>query len=198
MNHETVIQDMLGSRVRNYIIPGLNSYLLDKGKVRMFESTREYSGTVTPHSHRFDFGCYVLHGEVVNRVYSPVSPFGEGGPFDDFDKPLSTKLDGDSFTVRTLMPSDTIDDMKAEFGGYDRVTEDFTANYTSENNRYKTGDWYSMTHREVHSIQFARDTRVIFFEGPEMTKHNIVLLPYMHNETLETMECDKPWMYLRD
>jgi hypothetical protein len=188
MKHEKVISSMRSSAVKNYIIPGLNSYLLDLGKVRMFESTREYAGTLTPHSHRFDFACHMLSGEVCNRVYTAVSPFGDSGK----------KLDGDTFTIRTMELSDKISSMNRAFGGYDRVIPDETANYTSVETVYRTGDWYSMKANEIHSIAFNKDTKVIFFEGPEVTSYNKVLLPRINGETLETMDCDKPWMYIAD
>ncbi len=184
MDHKKIIESMQTSRVRNYIIPGLNSYMLDNGKVRMFDSTREFSGTITPHSHRFDFACYVLNGIVSNRLYHPVSPFGDG---------TGDKLDGDIFTVRTL-----VRDINEAFGEYERLTDDSQANFTSTATTYKTGDWYTMKADEYHSIMFGKDTQVIFFEGQEVNKYSRVLLPFMHGETIETMECDKDWMYLED
>jgi len=187
MDHKKIIESMQTSRVRNYIIPGLNSYLLDNGKVRMFDSTRQYSGTVTPHTHRFDFACYVLNGEVGNRIYTQVSPF---------EHEESAKWnDSDEFTVRTIGR-----DINEAFGKYEKniVADEMAVSFTSEITRYRKGDWYSMTSDQFHSIEFDRDTQVIFFEGPEVNKHSKVLLPFMHGETIETMECDKDWMYLED
>lgn len=174
MNYKAIIESMQTSRVRNYIIPGLNSYLLGDGKVRMFESTREFAGTVTPHSHRFDFACHVLSGTVINRLYHKCK-----------------RAEGDDYTVRTLQCD--------EMGTYSQVAEDQRGTpFKFKDHTYREGDWYQMSHDQIHSIQFGKGAKVIFFEGATVQPHSQVLLPFMHGETIETMECDKDWMYLRD
>lgn len=179
----SVIKSMQTSRVRDYIIPGLNSYMLEDGKVRMFESTRDFSGTVTPHTHRFDFTCLVLQGIVRNRVYEEVSPL-----IIEEERPPH-----DLFTVRTIGL-----DVNEAFGDYERITQDYQgARFTSETTEYLTGDWYSMGCDEYHSIEFGRDTKVLFFEGPQRAATSKVLLPFMHNETIETMKTED-WMFLED
>ena len=89
-----LIKKMGHNEVDNYVLPGLTSSLIGgfgHGKVRLFSAERETREWVIPHSHRFDFGCLVLHGEVENilfergagQVYAettirhrPNSPFG--------------------------------------------------------------------------------------------------------------------------
>jgi hypothetical protein len=68
------LRAMAHSPVRNYAIPGLTSWLIGqpspKGTMRLFESSRQHQEAITPHSHRFDFQCWVLEGFVVNRVWT--------------------------------------------------------------------------------------------------------------------------------
>lgn len=194
MSYDKIIEDMRTSKVRNYIIPGLDSYLLKDGCVRMFHSTRHYAGEVTPHTHRFDFACYVLQGEVENRIYERVTPDLMVMKHDG-DNWKKGEPEPDYFTIRTLVRSGTEHDI---MGSYDQFGDEENVPFISTVSKYTGGAWYSMTHDQFHSIRFGKDTKVIFFEGPELRPENQVLLPYMHNETIETMECQKPWMYLSD
>ena len=57
-----ILQDMKTSKVANYVIAGLDSYMLENGNIRMFENSRKHQDMITPHSHRFDFVCLVLSG----------------------------------------------------------------------------------------------------------------------------------------
>lgn len=66
-----VIESMRHDLIPNYISPGLNSWLISQ--VRLFENTRKQGFFITPHSHRFDFACYVLRGSVRNTIYTPGS-----------------------------------------------------------------------------------------------------------------------------
>lgn len=177
-----VIESMETSRIRNYIIPGLDSYLLGNGKVRLFKSNRQFSGAVTPHSHRFDFACLVMRGCVRNRIYKQVSPFD------------AETQEYDEFTVRTLAL-----ETNESFGEYDKAAPDiYAVPFTSRTTEYVSGCWYTMKANEYHAIEFDRETDVLFFEGPQVSEYSKVLLPFIQGETIETMECDKPWMYLED
>lgn len=181
--NQDVLKQMLTSKVRNYIIPGLNSELLGNGQVRLFTSSREISGFVAPHNHRFDFACYVLSGIVCNRTYLPVSPFEEEIP-----------SDADQFTVRTIMPTRG---EGADFGKYDYdiVPDDQGRWFTSDTAMYEAGQWYSMTWDQFHSITFGKNTQVLFFEGPQKNHHSQVLLPYVDGLTIESMTVED-WMFL--
>lgn len=67
-----IIDSMLHSPVRNYVIPGLTSWLVGgegKGVVRMFENEREHQEEITPHSHRFWHHAFVISGEVRQRFW---------------------------------------------------------------------------------------------------------------------------------
>jgi hypothetical protein len=69
---------MAHSPLRNYAIPGLTSSLIGQksgtGCIRLFENSRDHQENITPHSHRFDFQCWVLAGHVVNRVWIKPNP----------------------------------------------------------------------------------------------------------------------------
>ena len=69
----SILQDMKSDRVANYVIAGLDSYMLNSGKVRLFENKRDHNDAITPHSHRFDFVCLVLAGKVVNSLWEECS-----------------------------------------------------------------------------------------------------------------------------
>lgn len=69
-----MIEEFLHSRVDNYAgIPGLTSWMIgtspNGGKIRMFHSYRDHDEFITPHSHRFDFECLVVEGEVENIFF---------------------------------------------------------------------------------------------------------------------------------
>ena len=67
-----IVDQMKSSRVKNYVLAGLDSYLLTNGNMRLFACSRDTQDQITPHSHRFDFVCIVLEGWVVNRVWKEV------------------------------------------------------------------------------------------------------------------------------
>lgn len=68
------IEKLMHSPVRNYIVPGLTSWLIGEpsshGKVRVFTCERDHQEAIAPHSHRYDFQCMVLHGHVTNKIWS--------------------------------------------------------------------------------------------------------------------------------
>lgn len=161
--------------IHNYAgIPGLTSWMIHKGEegkgcTRMFEMTRNHEGFITPHSHRFDFECFVLEGEVCNSLYR------------------KTLLgDGDLY-------SETVMQYAKEPGSYERG-EVSKNRYVRQDYTHFVGDRYQMRASEIHTIQFKRGTRVLFVEGVVESDTNVILEPIEGGLTLQTFEV-KPWMF---
>jgi len=171
---------MAHSPVRNYVIPGLTSWMIGapspRGTVRMFDNERDHQETITPHSHRFNFQCWVLSGSVRNRIWTE----------SDFDHPSS----GDLYEESTLRFS-------GAFGQYEESDDGSIGRWTYQDREYTAGQCYSMKAHEVHSIYFSRGTKVLFFEGPTISDASIILQPFVHGEVIRTFEV-KPWMFKRD
>jgi hypothetical protein len=167
---------MANSNLRNYIAPGLTSYLVggpDAGKVRLFHSDRNTREWITPHSHRFDFTCLVLKGRVTNILLRPL--WGN---------------EGDLYAAGKLKRA-------GKFGEYEFTPGTEVLAYAEERSEYSEGDVYSMTHAQIHSIQFARGTEVLFFEGPEVTDESVVLEPWSNGKRIPTF-VTQPWMFERE
>lgn len=163
---------MAHSPVHNYILPGMTSYLIgnpsDKGTVRLFKNSREQQESVVPHSHRFDFQCWVLRGSVRNRVW------------------MKCYSGGDIY-------ESTILEYNGEMGNY--TMKPGLVNYWKFNDEtYEAGQCYHMVHHEIHSIFFSRDALVLFFEGPKVASTSIALQPVVNGITIPTLEV-KPWMF---
>lgn len=168
MQHIDNILKMTSSKVLNYGIAGVDSSLVTKGLVRIFECSRYHQEAVTPHSHKFDFSCLVLAGEVVNRVWK------------------KDKLLGDKFQVSELK-------YLGEMGKYHK-TPIYTESFSFKDSTYTVGDWYSMKAEEIHSIFFSRGAKVLFFEGETLTDTTLILDPYVNGSHVETFDI-KPWMF---
>lgn len=166
---EGLIKKMSTNTVDNYVIPGLSSSLLENGKVRLFECTRHHREQIVPHSHRFDFYCLVLEGEVMNHMWRE----DEGG---------------DEFHVSTIR-------YKGGIGKHDTVNARL-AKYKMHTNRYGPSEWYGMTHEAIHSITFSKGAKVLFFEGPQVTDKSVVLEPYVNEERIPTFKVES-WMFKR-
>lgn len=159
------------SPLSNYAgVPGLTSYLIgalsEKGCARVFHSLREHEEAITPHSHRFDFECFVLRGEVRNHIW--------------------TEGCGDLFSSTRMKYLGTPGDFeKTEigFGPFKKTTS-----------IYSEGEAYRMKHDEIHSINFSRGAVVLFIEGPQRTNESIILQPHVNGETVPTFEV-RDWMY---
>jgi hypothetical protein len=168
---------MAHSPVRNYAIPGLTSWLIGapspKGTVRLFVSEREHEEPITPHSHRFDFQCWVLDGSVTNRLWLPT---------------YQTDRHGDKYQASTLH-------YDGDMGKY-RVEPGEINCWRSSDKQYHEGECYSMTAKEVHSIFFSRGARVLFFEGPTIADTSTIIQPVSGGEVIPTFEV-KPWMFQR-
>jgi hypothetical protein len=169
---------MAHSPVRNYVIPGVTSWLIGepsaKGTMRLFHSERQHEEAVTPHSHRFDFQCWVLEGMVTNRLWSETY-----GHNPDADKYRRSVLHYDG-----------------QMGKYRKEGVD-VGRWTNRDAVYMAGECYSMTADQIHSIFFSRGCKVLFFEGPNQHDFSHVLEPYVNGEAIETMEV-KPWMFRRE
>lgn len=168
------LEKMAHSPVRNYVVPGLTSWLIgapsDKGCMRLFTSEREHLETVIPHSHRFDFQCWVLRGTVRNRVWKHAYGIG------------------DWFMLSTHT--------KGRMGGYE-VQEAGRGRFDYVDTVYSQDEWYSMTHSEIHSIWFGRGAKVLFFEGPQVVDHTTILEPIASDTHVRTFKVE-PWMFERD
>jgi hypothetical protein len=159
------------SPLQNYIIPGLTSSLLaaksDQGVARLFINSRRQYEHITPHSHRFDFQCLVLRGEVTNIVFQEIEA-------------------GDEFCLTAM-----------EYGGApgQYETESMTVSrWEGYRHCYRAGDWYGMTHDQVHSIVFSRDAVVLFLEGPAVTTTSLILEPVVDGKRIKTFRTE-PWMF---
>lgn len=170
---------MAHSPVRNYAIPGMTSYLIgapsESGTVRLFCNERDHQEQVTPHSHRFDFQCWVLAGQVTNRIWT--------------QNHYMTHPDGDVFVSSRLQ-------YRGEIGKYEKKTVG-RGNWSYLDFEYKEGECYSMRHHEIHSIQFSRGAKVLFFEGATVTDSSMVIEPVVDGEHIETMIV-QPWMFKKD
>lgn len=168
----SMLLKMRHSPVRNYVVPGLTSWLIGspgpQGCIRLFECEREHLEPVIPHSHRFDFQCWVLSGWVRNRIWT------------------RSFCGGDWFVASTHT--------KGRMGAYE-VTEGGRERYSYRDTTYGNDEWYSMTHEQIHSIWFGRGAKVLFFEGPEVVDFTTILEPVANGERVPTFKTE-PWMFL--
>lgn len=174
---ELVLNQMLHSEVGNYVIPGLQSALVGGrgyGCVRLFDNSRRHQEQITPHSHRFDFACLVLEGIVTNRIW----------------RETENEEEGDLFQASDLIYG-------GECGGkyLDQQSRE-VAHWTYTEIDYGRGHWYTMTAEQVHSIDFSRGARVLFFEGPSKSLRTTILEPFVDGKVVPTFEV-KPWMFKR-
>ena len=174
-----MLQTMKHSPLRNYAgIPGLTSWLIgnpsEKGTVRMFECEREHFEHIIPHSHRYNFMCFVLTGQVENTIWSQCDIPEQGG-----DMYRSTEIE---FTGE---------------GKYVPVGFGEPCRWMHRTFRYKAGETYSMEAQEVHSIRFSRGTKVLFLEGPKVSEESLYIEPYVNGETVPVFKVE-PWMFLKD
>jgi hypothetical protein len=152
------------SKVENYVVAGLDSYLVGNGTVRYFECSRNHQDQITPHSHRFDFACIVLAGEVTNRVWKKTARMDKG----------------DTFVESTLVYDGVI--------GEHTVVEGELGSWCYEDALYTSGQCYGMSAEEVHSIQFSRGARVLFLEGIDITNESKIIQPFVGGELIPTYQ----------
>lgn len=166
------LEPLLNSPVKNYVIPGLTSSLVGgngHGQVRLFSNERQHDEVISPHSHRFAFTCFVLAGSVRNRIWTQQQA-GDGDEYESLE------------IVKT-----------GQFGEHEKRSGE-RAFWGFTDMTYDQGDVYSMRSEEVHSIYFSRGAKVLFFEGPEVSKTSIVLQPVVDNKTVPTFAV-ADWMF---
>ena len=165
--------DQMKSRpIRNYVIAGLDSFLIANGKVRYFENNRQHQDSITPHSHRFDFSCIVLAGSVRNRVWSECR-----------------ESEGDFFQSSVLRYAGEV--------GEHLVTPEGRSFWKYKETIYDVGDCYSMASDEVHSIIFSRGAKVLFFEGENKSNESVIIEPVVRGEVIRTYQ-KLEYMFKRD
>lgn len=173
-NVKTLLK-MAHSPVKNYAIPGLTSSLIgglsERGVVRIFQNERDHQESITPHSHRFDFMCWVLRGYVINRVWKSASTFA---------------ADADEYQKTILRYS-------GEIGCYEKEVSEI-GKWGYVDTEYSEGHCYHMKADEIHSIQFSRGAIVLFFEGATASDTSVVLEPVVDGETVPTFKVE-PWMF---
>lgn len=167
---------MKHSPIRNYGgIPGLTSWLIgapsEHGMVRLMECSRAHQEPIIPHSHRFNFHCLVLSGQVRNVIWTRM------------------QFSGDEFRQSTLEYDGTP-------GAYRREAGEI-ARWASNSSFYQAGQEYSMLASEVHSIYFERGTAVLFFEGPATFDTSIILEPFVDGDVVPTFKVE-PWAFKRE
>jgi hypothetical protein len=59
---------------------------------------------------------------------------------------------------------------------------------------YMAGDTYSMGYEEIHSIRFDRGTKVLFFEGPQVTNLSWMIEPWVNGKCVPTFRTED-WMF---
>lgn len=128
-----IVMKMAHSPVKNYAIPGLTSWLIsekESGTIRMFHMERDHIECIVPHSHRFDFHCIVLEGEVENILYHCQDNFPD---------------DADLYVQ-------TISMYNGEIGSYTNSIHKHPLACKMQRVQYGEGDQYSMKSNEIHSI----------------------------------------------
>jgi len=162
--------------IRNYVIPGLSSYMLgapgvDGSCVRLFEASRSQLDSVTPHSHRYSLMSWVVRGWVRNRLWREVD--------DDH-------AEGEAFRTSWLRYDGAPGKYKKEIGG--------VSNWVSETRLYREGECYTMEARDVHSIYFSKDALVLVFQGHNEMAMSKVIEPVVDGQVIPTLKTAK-WMF---
>lgn len=166
-------EEIKSDKVSNYVIAGLDSYLLGKGKVRLFKNSRNHQDSITPHSHRYSVTSIVLQGHVENHIWEACNKHN--------------KQCGDLFQKSVIKP-------KAEaFSGFtkEEAGRDF---YTKVTKIYSAGEVYFMDANTIHSINFSKGAIVLIIEGREVAESSVVLEPVVNGEVIKTLE-NKDYMF---
>lgn len=171
--------DMGYGSMANYIVPGLTSTIIGQdplpsasAKIRIFRNTRTQDMPITPHSHRFDLACMVLQGSVDNTTYQQYA--------------AGMEKYADEFMVSKLVYG-------GEAGKYERE-EIETRHYGRITKTYQSGQWYFMTHTDIHSIKFSKDAVVLVFEADSVTDESLILEPHVDGRTMRTFRVED-WMF---
>jgi hypothetical protein len=172
------------SPIKNYAIPGLTSWMIGEvngldGCVRLFECSRTHVEQIIPHSHRFDFKCQVLEGEVINRYWINKNKSVNELRADRYDPYQASEL------IYSGNP-----------GEYTKSVSE-SGEWRFYEKRYTPGQVYSMTADEVHSIIFSKGAKVLFEEGPTVSDRSIVLEPIVDGEVIPTFKVES-WMFKKN
>lgn len=178
---------MMHSPARNYVIPGLTSWLIGPeapckdGRVRVFTCEREHEENILPHSHRFDFTCLVLEGSVRQVLWREVDvTMGIG---------VEVRRIADLYEVSRVTYEGILGVHQKKF--------DRRAFFQRKEQQYTAGETYVMKAEEIHSIFFSRGATVLFFEGHNYKDDSVVLEPVVDGETIPLFFTES-WMFKKD
>lgn len=174
-----VLNAMRSNLIPNYIVPGLESYLVGKEncKVRMFQMTRDQEFHVSPHSHRFDFFSIVIRGSVRNHIYVPL-----------LDDPANDWVPPNGFLYQV---SEYIPAREGRPYQCSAIKQAYFERYTI---KYSEREAYGMRSSQYHSIEFSKDAVVLFFEGPAKHEVSNFLEPVVSGKVIPTFTVPE-WMY---
>lgn len=169
---------MTHGKLTNYIVPGLESHLIglgsaNEGRVRIFKNTRTQNQHIVPHSHRFDFVAQVLRGFVVNTTYEMAAS--------------GTDAAAEEWVMSEL-------EYDGKPGEYQIRQPGTVGSFVAHEDLYSEGDWYSMTHEQIHSICFSPDAVVLFLEGPNKIGSSLILEPWVDDKKVPTFRVEG-WMF---
>lgn len=164
-----LINSIKHSKIPNYILPGVDSYLLH-GDIRILESCRDTREFVTPHSHRRNLHCTVIQGEVLNVEYQKT-----GSP---------SAATWYCSTLRYLSK-----------GEYQVIPTPEPETYYETYKRYSAGDSYTLLAQNIHSISFKKGTVLMLQESGEPTPSSVILEPAgSDGQRIPTFHV-APWMF---
>ena len=196
MNVQTV-DKLKHSPLENYIVPGLTSWLISdpspRGCVRMFEMLRNQEMAISPHSHRFDFQCVVLEGDVTNTIWRKYKPLALASlEYFSYCNPLMVD------ERKRIASSDEFQRTELKYlgkpGQYSKSPIKEIEKYYPVVSTYKKGDQYHMTADQIHSIRFSKGAKVLFMEGPNITDTTNILDPYVNGVNVHQSDV-LPWMF---
>lgn len=176
---DLALNEMLNNTLRNYIVPGLNSHLVgggEFGKVRLFEAIRLTREFITPHSHRFNFTCLVLQGSVRNTIYI-----------------RTEHINDEQWCLSTINQVCGLNGLNE----YEHHRSNVPSHWRAQTTVYSAGDTYNMTYGQIHSIEFDRHTKVLFFEGPQKVSNSEMIEPWINGKVIPTFKTED-WMFEKD
>lgn len=161
------IADTAHNRVSNYVVPGLDSVLLENSKTRLFEATRTQQAFVTPHTHRYNLFSVVLQGWATNTIYEPATC-------------------GERFAKSSI---------GAEEFEYEPDTIGKIGFYNPETKTHRQGESFYLTYNQIHTIEFSKDALVLIVESPEIKTPQFILQPVNHKGDILDIFTVKDWMF---
>lgn len=175
MTKYQMLMTMAHSPVRNYIIPGLTSWLIGSphknGRVRLFYNERNHSETVIPHSHRYPLYCEVLEGHVTNTIWARSKVKNDANDF---------------YRISKIFPEDGFGKYRVEF--FD------TGWFYSVEQKYYKEQTYHLEAATIHSIKFSKGAAVLIFEGEQESESSSIIEPISDNVAIPTFKVED-WMF---